>query len=77
MKTGTELRNFAGITIFVFGLIGLFYLLSKLDERQPKGYYTAQDTLNSYNRGYENGRQDLRHTLTQENTDTTIKSCQE
>ena len=77
MKTGTALKaSIVAITVCIF-FSGLIYFIVDNAKREKGGYYTAQDTLKSYNRGYENGRQDLRHTLIQENTDTTVNSCQD
>lgn len=77
MKTKHPLKSFVVTVLVVGGLIGLWYFLSKIERSQPKGYYTAQDTLKSYNLGYQKGSENTRQAIKCERTDTTIKSCQD
>ena len=67
-----------GIYVILIGtLIGLVYYLITLERQQPTGYYTAQDTLNSYNRGYQDGAENTREVIKSERTDYTVRSCQD
>lgn len=77
MKTKLALKAsiIAVCTIVFFGLF--IYFMVKTSNSQPKGYYTAQDTLNSYNLGYQKGAENTRQAIKAERTDTTKKSCQD
>lgn len=61
---------------FVVAIIGLIIFFCVNSKNEKTGYYTAQDTLDSYNLGYKVGAQNMRHIITKEQTDTTRKSCQ-
>lgn len=77
MKTKHSLTAVGIILLAVGLLIGLGYYLVRTEEKEPTGYYTAQDTLKSYNRGYQDGSYNMRQIIKCERTDTTIKSCQD
>lgn len=79
MKTVTKQTvkfSVVALTAFVF-FSGLIYFIVDNAKREKGGYYTAQDTLKSYNRGYQDGSYDMRQIIKCERTDTTIKSCQD
>lgn len=77
MKTKHSLKSFAVIVLVVGGLVGLWYFLSKIESKEQTGYYTAQDTLKSYNRGYQEGSENTREVIKCERTDYSVVSCQD
>ncbi len=77
MKTKLSVKApiIAVCTIVFFGLF--IYFMVKTSNRQPKGYYTAHDTLKSYNRGYQVGAENTRQVIKCERTDYSVVSCQD
>lgn len=79
MKTATKQTvkfSVVALTSCIF-FAGLIYFIVDNAKHEKGGYYTAQDTLDSYNRGYQKGAYNVRQAIKAERTDTTIKSCQD
>lgn len=77
MKLGQGIKSALALIIAIGFLIGMAFLVRTWSKNEPTGYYTAQDTLDSYNIGYRNGAENMRQALKKQAQDLTVKSCQE
>lgn len=77
MKTKLAVKSsLIAISVCIF-FSGLIYFIVDNAKREKTGYYTAQDTLKSYNKGYQEGSENMRQVIKCERTDYAVKSCQD
>lgn len=77
MKTKLAVKASIIAVSAVLFFAGLIYFIVDNAKHEKGGYYTAQDTLKSYNRGYKVGAQNTREVIKCERTDYSVVSCQD
>jgi len=77
MKKVQALKGVLATLVSIGIFLGLYWSFKSYSQSQPTGYYTPQDTLSAYNKGYKTGAENMREACKRYYTDTTVKTCHE